>query len=158
MTATVPAPVRVSHSPEQCPYETVIVDITHRCNMACRNCYIPNRLIPDLSAEWVASIIRRLPRGTNVRFVGAEPTLHPDLPRMIAEARRSRMHPVVLSNGLRLADRSYLRELKNAGLRVMYLSMNGGFDDDLYEAIDDLHCADRKRAALENLRAEHIYT
>ena len=160
MPATAPSPIPSfqAHSPENCPFETVIIDITHRCNMACRNCYIPNRQIPDLSAEWVGSMIRRLPRGTNVRFVGAEPTLHPDLPWMIAEARRSRMHPVVLSNGLRLADRAYLRELKTAGLRVMYLSLNGGFDDDLYEAIDDLRCADRKRAALENLRAEHMYT
>ena len=144
--------------PEDCPYETVIVDITHRCNMACRNCYIPNRTIPDLEAEWVVSMLRRLPRGTNVRFVGAEPTLHPDLPRLIAESRRSRLHPVLVSNGLRLSDLSYVRELKRAGLRVVYVSLNGGFDDALYEAIDDLRCAERKRAALENLREENLYT
>lgn len=155
---TDPINLPIAFLPEDCPYETVIIDITHRCNMACRNCYIPNRTIPDLDTEWVSSMMRRLPRGTNVRFVGAEPTLHPGLPRMIAEARRHRLHPVLLSNGLRLADPSYVRELKSAGLRVVYISLNGGFDDDLYEAIDDLRCSERKVAALENLRAENLYT
>jgi MoaA/NifB/PqqE/SkfB family radical SAM enzyme len=47
------AEVARTFSPEECPYETVIVDVTHRCNMACANCYIPNRDIPDLDAEHV---------------------------------------------------------------------------------------------------------
>lgn len=160
MTATVPTPQHAQpvFAPEECPFATVVIDITHRCNMACRNCYIPNRTIPDLSSEWVVAMMRRLPRGTYVRLVGAEPTLHPDLPLMIAEARRCGLHPLLLTNGLRLADRNYVRELKKAGVQLIYLSFNGGFDDDLYEAIDDLRCAAKKTAALENLRAEHVCT
>jgi len=144
--------------PESSPYETVIIDVTHRCNMACRNCYIPNRTIPDLDADWVCAMMARLPRRTLVRFIGAEPTLHPDLPRMIAECRRLKLHPVLVTNGLRLADRDYLRELKAAGVQIVVLSLNGGLDDDLYEAIDDLRCAQKKLAALDHLRAENIYT
>jgi molybdenum cofactor biosynthesis enzyme MoaA len=144
--------------PEACPYETVIVDVTHRCNMACANCYVPNRSIPDLDAAWLVSIFRRLPRRTYVRFVGGEPTLRGDLPQLIREARACGHHPVVLSNGLRFVDGAYVRELKRAGLQVAYLSFNGGFDDELYQQIDGMRCADRKREALENLRAEHLFT
>ncbi len=151
-------PVSRSFAPEVCPYETVIVDVTHRCNMTCANCYIPNRSIPDLDADWLVSIFRRLPLGTFVRFVGAEPTMREDLPRLIREARACGHHPVVLSNGLRFADRNYVRELKRAGLQIAYLSFNGGFDDELYEKIDGLRCAERKRRAFENLRAEHLFT
>jgi uncharacterized radical SAM superfamily Fe-S cluster-containing enzyme len=161
MTATVPTTAlrpAAGFQPEECPFQTVVIDITHRCNMACRNCYIPNRTIPDLDSEWVVAMMGRLPRGTFIRFIGAEPTLHPELPLMIAEARRRKLHPVVVTNGLRLADCEYLRELKSAGVQIVVLSFNGGFDDDLYEAIDDLRCADKKLAALENLRAEHMYT
>jgi molybdenum cofactor biosynthesis enzyme MoaA len=161
MTATAPSTAlapAVEYRPEDSPFQTVCIDITHRCNMACRNCYIPNRTIPDLRAEWVVGMMRRLPRGTFIRLIGAEPTLHPDLPLMIAEARRCKLHPVVVTNGLRLADRAYLRELKAAGAQIIVLSFSGGFDDDLYEAIDDLRCAEKKIAALENLRAEHMYT
>jgi MoaA/NifB/PqqE/SkfB family radical SAM enzyme len=145
-------------TPEDCPFQTVVADITHRCNMACRNCYIPNRTIPDMETPWLLAMMARLPRGTFIRFIGAEPTLHPDLPLLIGEARRLRLHPVLITNGLRLTSRSYVRELKDAGLQIVSLSFSGGFDDDLYEAIDDLRCADKKLAALDNLRAENVYT
>lgn len=151
-------PVARTFSPETCQYETVIIDVTHRCNMTCANCYIPNREIADLDADWLISIFERLPKGRYVRFVGGEPTLRNDLPRLIREARAHGHHPVVVSNGLRFADRAYVRSLKDAGLRVAYLSFNGGFDDELYWVIDEMRCATKKRQAFENLRAEHLYT
>jgi molybdenum cofactor biosynthesis enzyme MoaA len=151
-------PVDRTFSPEDCPYETVIVDVTHRCNMACANCYIPNRHIPDLDAKWLSSIFARLPRGRFLRLVGAEPTVREDLPQLIRDARKHGHHPTVLSNGLRFADRAYVRSLKKAGLRIAYLSFNGGFDDDLYDAVDNMRCAEKKRRAFENLRDEYVFT
>jgi MoaA/NifB/PqqE/SkfB family radical SAM enzyme len=145
-------------APEVCPYETVIIDVTHRCNMACANCYVPNRSIPDLDRDWLISIFARLPRGRFIRFVGGEPTLRDDLPLLIREARVHGHHPVVVSNGLRMASRDYVRSLKAAGLQIAYLSFNGGFDDELYWAIDEMRCAEKKRLAFENLRAEHVFT
>jgi molybdenum cofactor biosynthesis enzyme MoaA len=150
--------VERTFSPETCPYETVIIDVTHRCNMTCANCYVPNRTIADLDADWLISVFKRLPAGRFVRFVGGEPTLRNDLPRLIREARAHGHHPVVVSNGLRFADRAYVRSLKDAGVRVAYLSFNGGFDDELYWIIDEMRCATKKRQAFENLRAERVYT
>ena len=150
-------PVDRTFEPEVCPYETVIVDVTHRCNMTCANCYVPNRSIPDLDARWLSSVLARLPAGRFVRLVGGEPTLRSDLPELIRDIRANGHHPVLVSNGLKLADRAYVRSLKDAGLQIGYLSMNGGFDDDLYDSIDEMRCADRKRHAFENLRAERIY-
>lgn len=147
-----------TYPPEACPYETVIVDVTHRCNMACANCYVPNRDIPDLDRDWLLSILRRLPAGRFVRLVGGEPTLRQDLPDLIGEVRAMGHQPIVVTNGLRFADRGYVHSLKTAGMRIAYLSMNGAFDDDLYESIDEMRCADRKRRAFENLRAERIFT
>jgi uncharacterized radical SAM superfamily Fe-S cluster-containing enzyme len=161
MTALLPLPALPSipdYRPEDSPYQTVVIDITHRCNMACRNCYIPNRSIPDLDARWVSAMMARLPRGTFVRFIGAEPTLHPDLPRLIREARDRKLHPVLVTNGLRLVDPAYVRELKSAGVQIVVLSFSGGLDEALYEAIDDLRCAEKKLAALDHLRAARIYT
>ncbi len=157
-TIPVSIPVAHTHPPETCPFETVIIDVTHRCNMTCANCYVPNRSIPDLDAGWLLSVLRRLPSRRFIRLVGGEPTLRNDLPELIREIRAMGHHPAVVSNGLRFADRSYVRSLKQAGLQIAYLSMNGGFDDDLYEAVDDMRCAERKQAAFDNLRAEHVYT
>ncbi|TNF33602.1 MAG: hypothetical protein EP312_08685, partial [Gammaproteobacteria bacterium] len=63
-----------SFAPEDNPFTTLFADITHRCNMECPNCYIPNRDIPDMDAEWLYGILARLPRRTRIRLVGAEPT------------------------------------------------------------------------------------
>ena len=151
-------PVPRSFAPEESPYPSVMIDVTHRCNMTCANCYLPNRVIPDMDAEWLSSIFARLPRGTMVRLTGGEATLRHDLFDIIRDARRHGLHPVLLTNGLKLADRAYVRGLKDAGLQVCHVSFSGGFDDDLYERIDEMRCAERKRRAFENLRAEHLYT
>ncbi|MBI1356948.1 MAG: radical SAM protein [Acidobacteria bacterium] len=143
--------------PEDNPYTTVIADVTHRCNMACNNCYLPNRTPPDMDAEWLRDILLRLPRRAHVRLVGAEPTVRKDLPELIAMVRDAGHLPILLTNGLKIADRDYLRTLMEAGLRTCYLSFSGGFDDDLYEAIDNQRCADKKAAALDNLIAERAY-
>lgn len=160
MSAVLHSTVAVDRTfpPETSPYETIIVDVTHRCNMTCANCYIPNRTIPDLDADWLVSILARLPRGRFVRFVGGEPTLREDLPSLIRQTRTFGHHPVVVSNGLRFADRDYVRSLKDAGLQIAYLSFNGGFDDELYWVTDAMRCAEKKRRAFENLRAEHLFT
>jgi molybdenum cofactor biosynthesis enzyme MoaA len=146
------------YSLEECPFETVMVDITHQCNMACRNCYIPNRTIPDLDRDWLRAAFGRLKPKRYVRLVGAEPTVRKDLPTIIRDVKEAGHHPVLMTNGLRLSDRAYVRELKNAGVQVVYLSMNGAFDDDLYEQLDGLRCAERKTRAFENLAAEHVFT
>ncbi|HUR20290.1 MAG TPA: radical SAM protein [Vicinamibacterales bacterium] len=147
-----------TYSLEECPFETVMVDITHQCNMACHNCYIPNRTIPDLDRDWLAAAFRRLKPKRFVRLVGAEPTVRRDLPTIIRDVKEAGHHPVLMTNGLRLSDPAYVRDLKQAGVQVVYLSMNGAFDDDLYDQLDGLRCAGRKARAFDNLAAEHVFT
>ena len=146
-------PTATRYRPEDSPFSTLFADITHRCNMACRNCYIPVRDLPDLPADWLYAVLKRLPRRVRLRLVGAEPTMREDLPEIIARVRQLGHLPVVLTNGLKLGRASYARKLRDAGLRSIYISMNGGLRDELYEAIDDLACAARKLAALDNLLA-----
>jgi molybdenum cofactor biosynthesis enzyme MoaA len=143
--------------PEDSPFHTLFADITHRCNMACRNCYIPVRDLPDLPVEWLYDVLARLPRRTRIRLVGAEPTMREDLPEIIAQVRELGHLPVILSNGLKLGRASYVARLKDAGLGTAYLSMNGGLRDDLYAEIDELACADRKLLALDNLLAHRLH-
>jgi molybdenum cofactor biosynthesis enzyme MoaA len=147
----------LAYAPEASPFTTLLVDLTHRCNMVCRNCYIPNRDIPDLDTEWLYGILRRLPRRTRIRLVGAEPTVRRDLPEIIRTVRRLRHLPVLMTNGLKLRKAAYVRELRAAGMRTVHLSMNGGIDDDLYLAIDEMRCAGAKRAALDNLCDAGVY-
>jgi molybdenum cofactor biosynthesis enzyme MoaA len=151
------SPGELRFAPEESPFQTLFADITHRCNMACRNCYIPVRDLPDLPVDWLYGILSRLPRRTRIRLVGAEPTMREDLPEIISRVRALGHIPLILSNGLKLGRMSYVRKLKEAGLGTVYLSLNGGLRDDLYLEIDELACAERKLKALDNLQAARMH-
>lgn len=143
--------------PEDSPFTTLHVDVTHRCNMRCENCFVPNRSIPDMDMDWLRGILERLPRRARIRLVGAEPTVRRDLPEIIAMVRETGRHPILLTNGLKLADRAYVGSLKDAGLTTCYLSFNGGLDDEAYRVIDGAACAAAKLQALDNLVDEQLY-
>lgn len=144
-----PSAVR-SFAPEDNPFETIMVDVTHRCQMACANCYVPNRDIPDMDIGRLEECLAALPRRVNLRLIGAEPTMRRDLPEIVAMVRRQGHRAALLTNGLRLARRSYVEELRDAGLRHVYVSMNGADNDDWYEAIDNMRCAAKKLRAVRN--------
>ncbi len=150
MTGPGHPPAVRSFAPEENPFETLAADVTHRCNMACANCYLPNRDVPDMDVGRLEKCLAALPGRVNLRLIGAEPTMRRDLPDIISMARRLGHRPVVLTNGLRLARESYARTLRDAGLRHVYISMNGADNDDWYEAIDNMRCAAKKLRAVEN--------
>lgn len=137
--------------PQENHFSDVMVDITHRCNMTCKNCYVPNRYIPDMDIEKLIHTIEQFPKRVMIRVVGAEPTVRKDLPEIISRIRATGHRATLLTNGLKLADNSYVRALRDSKLNHVYLSMNGVDNDDWYESIDEMRCADKKVAALKNL-------
>ena len=142
----------IYYPPEQNPFKVIIADLTHKCNMNCANCYIPNRDIPDMDANRFIETIKQFPERTEIRLLGAEATMRKDLPEIIHRIKTETKHrSILLTNGLRLAHRRYVEELKDAGLRYVYVSVNGSDNDDWYETIDEMRCADKKIKALENL-------
>lgn len=139
------------YSAHEHPFETVIVDITHRCNMSCANCYIPARHPPDMDIDRLIECVSQFPKRTNIRVAGAEPTMRKDLPQIISRIKACGHRVALMTNGLRLAKKSYVQELRDAGLRHVYLSMNGADNDEWYQRIDSLRCAPKKMQALENI-------
>jgi len=134
------------------PYRVIIADLTHRCNMTCANCYIPNRQLPDMDADKFMECIKAFPNRTEIRLMGAEATMRKDLPDIIHRIKTETRHrAILLTNGLRLARKQYVKELKDAGLKYVYVSVNGADNDDWYEQIDEMRCAKKKIQALENL-------
>ena len=144
------------YPPEQNPFEVVIVDVTHRCNMACANCYLPNRVIPDMDIDRLIDCLSRLPKRVSVRIAGAEATVREDLPEIIQRIKKAGHRAILLSNGLKLANTDYVQTLKDAGLRHLYLSMNGADIDEWYLATDNMRCAARKLAAIKNAIAHRL--
>lgn len=139
--------------PSENHFSDVMVDVTHRCNMTCKNCYLPNREYPDMDADRLIETIKQFPKRTMIRVVGAEPTMRKDLPELILRIKETGHRVTLLTNGLRLANEDYVRSLRDNKLSHVYLSLNGVDNDDWYEQIDEMRCADKKIRALENLSA-----
>jgi molybdenum cofactor biosynthesis enzyme MoaA len=136
---------------ENNPFKVVIADITHKCNMECNNCYIPNREFPDMDTDLLVEFAKRLPGRVELRLIGAEPTMNEDLPNLIRRLTTETPHRVILlTNGLKFASRKYAESLRNAGLKYLYISMNGLDNDEWYQQIDGLACAKNKVKALKN--------
>ena len=138
--------------PEENTFVDIMVDITHKCNMTCKNCYIPNRDVPDMDLEKYRDFISRLKGRCMIRIVGAEPTMNPLCEEYIKIAFEYGHRCIVLTNGLRLAHKNYVDKLHTSGLRHIYLSLNGVNNDDWYVEIDEMRCATKKIAALRNIR------
>lgn len=71
----------------------VFLHILTRCNLRCDHCYINpeqhgrRRISRDRAARWLAAFTQRHP-SANLVLLGGEPTLHPELPDIIRDARR----------------------------------------------------------------------
>lgn len=138
-------------SPEKNTFDALMVDITHRCNMECANCYLPNRDIPDMEKEKLYDLVRKLPKKTYIRIIGAEPTMRKDIFEIISEIKKIGHHVSLTTNGLKLHRKDYVEKLKDSGLRLVLLSMNGADDDEVYKIVDNGKYAKLKVKALENL-------
>ena len=133
--------------PEDNHFFCIYVDITHKCNMECANCFIPNREAPDIDKDKLADVLKRLPAKTEIRMLGGEPTVRKDIFEIVEMIRSLGHRPNMQTNGLMLARPGYAQDLARAGMRSIYISLNGADDDDVYEKMDQLRCADRKMAA-----------
>ena len=143
--------------PEDNYFTDVTADVTHKCNMECSNCYVPNRDIPDMDIDKLIDCISRFPKRTMIRIMGAEPTMRMDLTDIIVRIKKSGHRCTLLTNGLKLASKRYVQMLKDANLTHIYLSLNGVDNDDWYEHIDEMRCAKQKIMALENIHKQGLF-
>lgn len=143
--------------PEKNPFNLLVADITHKCNMECANCYIPNRDIPDMNVEQLYKFLNKLPKRIIIRLIGAEPTMRSDLPDIIRNVKKSGHNVSLTTNGLKLSSKKYVEKLKMSGLRMVLISMNGADDPNAYDVLDGgLHYCAMKVKALRNCMEKNM--
>jgi MoaA/NifB/PqqE/SkfB family radical SAM enzyme len=114
--------------------------LNYACQARCRFCSqdfewrkSPNLMPFKLVAEKMYLAYRDGYR--RLGFTGGEPTLRKDLGKLIALATRIGFHYVrIQTNGLRLADEAYARELAEAGLAFVKFSIHG-HDAETHDAL-----------------------
>ncbi len=113
-----------------------IVNVTNNCNMTCEACFSGSSVSLREPYAAVEDLLSPLPPAGAFDFpphlvmLGGEPTLHPELPRLVADAVARGYIPRLASNGLKLRNARYARSLADAGLRWVFLHFDS-FDDTL---------------------------
>ena len=103
-----------------------LLRINGHCNMSCAFCFV-DRTAPDFETEGLVAEIDRMTAAGTTHLVlsGGEPTLHPDLPRLVRHAKERGASTVeIQTNGVRSADLDYATELARAGLTKVTVSLH----------------------------------
>jgi len=118
--------------------------LTYRCSTGCSDGYDAritptDRVRRELTTdEWKIILDKAWAAGIpHIVFTGGEPTLRPDLPEIIHHAENQGQVSGLISDGLRLADTSYLHQVLQSGLDHLMLVLDPG-EDAAWEALRDV--------------------
>jgi organic radical activating enzyme len=100
------------------------IQVVRHCNHFCGFCSNPTTPYVhtfDSMKLLVDDLVKREYFG--VILTGGEPSLHPELPRVARYAADQGLHVRMITNGHRLADADFAREMADAGLKLVHVSV-----------------------------------
>lgn len=123
------------------------------CNMHCGWCYGKQQLknkAATMTLNTIDSILNAVATTSISWFIliGGEPTVLKDLGAIIRRLKPARV--AIVSNGVRLANKAYLTQLKECGLDMVALSLKGATQDQ-YLANTGIACLDKVERAVANM-------
>jgi MoaA/NifB/PqqE/SkfB family radical SAM enzyme len=108
------------------PFLTQMV-VIRRCNLSCGYCSEYDKSSDPVPVEMLEAQLRKLKElgAFGISLTGGEPTLHPELPRLIRTCRELRfLRTGMISNGFFLRP-EMIETLNKAGLQEMQISIDG---------------------------------
>lgn len=100
------------------------IQVVRHCNHFCGFCSNPTSPYSHDFSSMSVLVDDLVERGYfGVILTGGEPTLHPDLPRIAAYARQQGLHVRMITNGHRLAEPDFARDMAEAGLQLVHVSV-----------------------------------
>ncbi|MEM9192849.1 MAG: radical SAM protein [Myxococcota bacterium] len=100
------------------------IQVVRHCNHFCGFCSNPTTPYTHDFASMRVLVDDFVARGYfGIILTGGEPTLHPELPRICAYAREQGLHVRMITNGTRLADEAFARDMGEAGLQLVHVSI-----------------------------------
>jgi len=113
------------------PNGSIAIEASSACNIRCLCCLVGNKAIEghNMSVEMFVKILDLLP--PHIRLLSfshrGDPTMNPDLPRMLNLAYRRGLRTDVYTNGLRL-DR-HVSELVESGVSTIRIDLDGASEE-----------------------------
>ncbi len=140
-----------------------VIEVTQRCNTHCPMCYAhADREKGDLDIQTIGRMLDfyQEAEGGQVEVVqisGGEPTLHPDILKIIQMARQKAKYVMLNTNGRRIAeDEEFVKGLSQfRGRFEVYLQFDG-FSDAIYSSLRSPEFKSIKLKAVEQLAKYQI--
>lgn len=133
--------------------------LTMKCNLNCPICFLNarKRVYKEPTLDFIKNSINGLKK-SKIGLWGGEPTLRKDLPEIIKIIANSGNIPVLYTNGIKLSNLNYLKNLKESGLKGVHTHLDG-FDNGAIKRIrGDKYVLRQKIKALINLKKLNIPT
>jgi MoaA/NifB/PqqE/SkfB family radical SAM enzyme len=100
------------------------IQVVRHCNHFCGFCSNPTTPYTHDFASMKVLVDDFVERGYfGVILTGGEPSLHPELPKICAYAREQGLHVRMITNGHRLADPAFAKDMAEAGLSLVHVSI-----------------------------------
>jgi len=126
--------------------------VTLKCNMNCpicfQKCYLNKG--EDLTKAEIEELLKTN-KAKRIFLSGGEPTMREDLADIIKFITKKGRDVIIITNGLKLLDKNYIRSLKEAGLKEVGLSFDG-FSDKAYKKLRGRRLLRIKMRILKNLK------
>ncbi len=141
---------------------TIWLIVTYRCNDRCGGCYASAECFPtqrsfpkpddDMTLPYAKDVMAELKDCgvENCLLIGGEPTLYARLPELIEYGTSLGLKMKLVTNGRRLADKTYVEQLKQAGLTHASVSIEASTAD-LHDRITETTGFHQRITGLQNL-------
>ncbi len=104
----------------------VTCEVTNKCNLNCKHCYLDDKNKKDLPTKYWLKIINLLSEQgiEHITISGGEPLMRKDLEKLVMRCKRNSIFCVITTNGI-LLDKNRLKKLKKAEIDFIQLSFEG---------------------------------
>ena len=139
------------------PHHIILVEVTNSCNQICPICIssVPKTgFVFEPPLDYFQDLFERVSKKEprpHISLFGGEPTMRDDLVDIIRLGNRYGLNVSISTNGIRLADEDYCRELLSTGVKIMF--QFDGTQPETYRLLrGDTSVLAKKLKALENIR------
>jgi MoaA/NifB/PqqE/SkfB family radical SAM enzyme len=133
------------------------IQVVRHCNHFCGFCSNPATPYVHTFETMKVLVDDLVQRGYfGVILTGGEPSLHPELPRICAYATAQGLHVRMITNGWRLADAGFAKEMAAAGLKIVHVSVYSVRPDVEERLRGTPNTLERAFAAVDNAAAHGV--
>ena len=115
-------------NPVGAPYlKNLMINLTEKCNLTCKHCYITNKNLVDFPLEKVKEVINEFYtlQGIKVILTGGEPYLYSNLEELLTFLLDIPIQKLMLTNGVLIKEKPELLDLLKQNNFDMYVSIDG---------------------------------